>query len=239
MAEFNFPSRIPPDQLAKALNQWGKDSIHYTSASPRAKNICDQSGIIAVDADIFMEFALRGHRIVVRAPNVFAYTYADELALGGNVIPKPPSTHDKTARTGPFVGAIKGEPTLQVSDYDLMCIYPIESKVLFVDKNEVPHEKETRPIIDLMNLRLVSKIQHGCNDEFVDTCDNPKNCDIGDKFVWFEEDCADVFDRQGLKNEYRKHGMKWYQEYEVAEIKEGRRIDAKGVFFAPERSGNA
>jgi hypothetical protein len=122
------------------------------------------SGMDARDVRALREFAGRGFLIMVRCPKVEA------RAWHGIVPPKPWATKQKTGTSGVVV-TDKGR--MFVSDYDLMSVWRGTTngyqKVFVSAANGAVRGKwapEAMAIIVALNYLLVSRIQHGCQDDF-------------------------------------------------------------------------
>mgnify|MGYP001602723996 CR=1 FL=1 len=121
-------------------------------------------GIDAMDVHTFREFSGKGFLIVVRCPKVSA------RAWHGLIPPKPISIKDKSGSSGV---AVKEPGKMLVSDYDLMSIWHQSGsgwrKVFASAANGAPRGKysaEATAIIKELNRSLVSRIQHGCQDNY-------------------------------------------------------------------------
>jgi hypothetical protein len=159
----------------------------------------------ARDVLTFREFTTRGMLIVVRCPKVTA------RAHHGIFKPRRWATKQKTGSSGLAVT----KTVILVSDYDLMSVWQSGLKgfeKLFISaEGGAPHGRWTpqaRRLIRELNKHLVSRIQHGCQDDF----DSPKNPGVkaGDHFAAFQsgsaEHLADMFE---CERYYTKFGLAW------------------------------
>jgi hypothetical protein len=129
------------------------------------------SGLSAIDArDVraFRESSLKSALlIVVRCPKLTARPWHGLLA------PKPMVTKQKTGSSGVVV---TDEGQMFVSDYDLMSIWRRDGKgfqKVFVSSTTAnprgAFSEEAKTIIRELNKQLVSRIQHGCQDDYHST----------------------------------------------------------------------
>ena len=164
------------------------------------------SGMDARDVRAMQEFSSRGFLIVVRCPKTTA------RAWHGILPPKRWATKAKTGTSG--VVMEKGEP-IQVSDYDLMSIWRSKAngfeKVFVSAANGAVRGRwlpEAQAIVVKLNKLLVSRIQHGCQDDF----NNPKNPGVKptDHFASF---CLGHADHHASPGEcqalYKTNGLHW------------------------------
>lgn len=178
--------------------------------------ISRRTGINGLDVRALREFGSRGYLIVVRCPNLAA------RSLHGVLPPKPMHVKSKTSAESGAVGtrAVLGaggqtfaaRPV--VSDYDLMGIWQRKSSAW--DKIHVsaangavrgPWLRSAMAIVRDLNSLLVSRIQHGCQDDF-ESSQNPGVNPGKDHFVAFWSglarhlantgECADFYAKQGL-----------------------------------------
>ena len=171
-----------------------------------------KSGIDGRDVRAFREFSRENVLIIVRNPKVTA------RAWHGNVPPKNITTKDKTGSSGVVVTA---SGRILVSDYDLMSVWRTEAsppaKVFISAADGAARGKWSEEAVKLivrLNARLVSKIQHGCQDDF----HAEKNPGVSptDHFSAFQRGlathlpnrttCADYYAKQGLAWPYDADG---------------------------------
>lgn len=163
------------------------------------------SGMDAGDIRVLREFTTRGLLIVVRCPKVTARPHH------GIFGPKRWATKEKTGSSGLAVTKTR----IYVSDYDLMSVWQRGLKgfeKIFISAEEgAAHGRwtpEARRLIRELNRHLVSRIQHGCQDDF----DSPKNPGVkaGDHFAAFQAGSAEhLTDMFECERYYRKFGLAW------------------------------
>jgi hypothetical protein len=165
------------------------------------------SAIDARDVRTFREFSLRKLLlIVVRCPKLTARPWHGLLA------PKPMTTKQKTGSSGV---AVTPEGEMFVSDYDLMSLWRrgdngFQKVVVTSTTSSLrgPFPKEAKAIISEINKQLVSRIQHGCQDD----CPAPHNpgVKLADHFAAFT--CG-VSQHLANPNEcalfYARYGLTW------------------------------
>ena len=170
------------------------------------------SGMDPRDVRAMQEFSSRGFLIVVRCPKTTA------RAWHGILPPKRWATKAKTGTSGVVIG--NGEPA-QVSDYDLMSIWrnkgPGLEKVFTSAANGAVRGKwlpEACAIVVSLNRLLVSRIQHGCQDDF----QSEKNPGVkpNDHFASFHKghaahhaspaECRALYEKNGIHWPYREDG---------------------------------
>lgn len=164
------------------------------------------SAIDARDVFTFREFSRRGLVIVVRCPKLTARPWH------GLLPPKTWATKQKTGTSGVVVNP-KGQ--MMVSDYDLMCIWRLGpgglQKVFISAADGAPRGKwtaEAAALIRDMNQYLISKVQHGCQDDF----QSPKNPGVKgeDHFAAFHGGNADhLGNPSACAMFYGRNNMTW------------------------------
>ena len=189
-----------------------------TDASKQAKELAEFTGLIAQDIDAMKSYsAARDLVIVSRLPDANANAYASEIQASR----AHPKSSDIKNKTGAH-GTLRFNGILYVSDTDLMCMHQLDKK-----------KDEFRPIISTwdgkqpmspteqnyqggLNHRLISKTQHGFNDNYVDADGNPLNREVGNEFILFVCGTAEVVHTiQELKAEYGFLDLEnWHSEYE-------------------------
>ncbi len=164
------------------------------------------SGMDPRDVRAMQEFSSRGLLIFVRCPKTTA------RAWHGILPPKRWATKAKTGSSGVVI--CPGEPA-QVSDYDLMSIWrakgPKFEKVFTSAADGAvrgPWLPEAHAIVVDLNKLLVSRIQHGCQDDF--KSDKNPGVKPTDHFASF---CLGHIAHQSSPAEcaalYKKHGLHW------------------------------
>ena len=145
-----------------------------------------ESGMDAQDIMRLRQFTAKEQLlIVVRCPKPNA------AAFHGTLAPKNVATKAKTNATG-TVRDDHGR--LMVSDYDMMSVWRYTGtgyQKIFVSALEPPGAPrgnwapEAIRIVRAMNAFLISKIQHGCQDDFVNVEKNP-GLKLADHFMAFD-----------------------------------------------------
>ena len=170
-------------------------------------------GIDARDVRTFRDFSLAQLLIIVRNPKVSA------RAWHGVVPPKNIATKDKTGSSGVV---ITEAGRIFVSDYDLMSVWRTETsppvKVFISAADGASRGKwsdEAVKLVVRLNGRLVSKIQHGCQDDYRSRS-NP-GVKPTDHFSAFQRGlavhlasssaCAEFYAKQGISWPYDVSGM--------------------------------
>lgn len=163
------------------------------------------SGMDARDIRAFRDFTRRGLLIVVRCPKVTARPHH------GIFRPKTKVTEQKTGSSGLVVTETK----ILVSDYDLMSVW--QSGLKGFEKIFISAEggasrgrwtPQCRRLIRELNSCLVSRIQHGCQDDY----DSPKNPGVkaGDHFAAYHVGSAQhLTDMFECARYYAKFGLAW------------------------------
>lgn len=151
-------------KIQEAMEWQRETEALRAGVSQRDIDLSRRSGIDAMDVPVFREFSGRGFLIVVRCPKTAA------RAWHGLIPPKPISIKHKSGSSGV---AVKSPGHMRVSDYDLMSLWRQSGigwrKVFVSAANGAPrgpYSPEATAIIKELNGRLVSKIQHGCQDDF-------------------------------------------------------------------------
>jgi len=169
-------------------------------------------GIDATDVRTFRDFSLGQFLIIVRNPKVTA------RAWHGVVPPKNIATKDKTGSSGVV---ITEAGRVFVSDYDLMSFWRTgvspPAKVIISAADGAARGKwsdEAVKLVVQLNGRLVSKIQHGCQDDY-HSRNNP-GVKPTDHFSAFQRGlaahlpspsaCADFYTKQGIAWPYDVSG---------------------------------
>ena len=170
------------------------------------------SGIDARDVGTFRGFSAQGLLIVVRNPKVTARAWHGVL---------PPKNIATKAKTGSSGVVITDQNRMLVSDYDLMSIWRTRAqspeKVFISAASGASRGKwspEAVALVVELNGRLVSKIQHGCQDDY-HSASNP-GVRPGDHFSAFHAGtathlpspatCAAFYGRQRISWPYDESG---------------------------------
>ena len=163
-------------------------------------------GIDPIDVQAFREVSGRGVMILVRCPKPAA------RAWHGLIPPKPISVKDKSGSSGVVVTS---EGNMYVSDYDLMSIWRHSGAgwcKIFVSAadgaSRGPYSAEGTAILKELNHRLVSKVKHGCQDDFC-SLHNP-GVKPGDHFAAFYDGMGEYLgDPAVCKMFYERNGLVW------------------------------
>jgi hypothetical protein len=144
--------------------------------------------------------------VVVRCPKVTARPWH------GLIPPKPMSLKQKTGTSGV---AVTPAGKLFVSDYDLMCVWKRKGTGLrkvfvssVIGSKKVGFNTEARTLLQGLNKELVSRLQHGCQDDF----HSPKNPGLkrDDHFAAFSNGIAEhLVSPDECAFFYRKNGLPW------------------------------
>lgn len=145
-----------------------------------------RSGIDARDVGTLRGFSARQLIIIVRNPKVTA------RAWHGVIPPKNIATKAKTGSSGIV---ITSDQRMYVSDYDLMCVWRTAGgtpEKLFISAADGAARgkwsQEAVALVVELNGQLVSKIQHGCQDDF-QSASNP-GVNATDHFSAFDKGIA-------------------------------------------------
>jgi len=162
--------------IQEAMEQQRETEALNAGVPQRDIDLSRRCGIDAMDVRTFREFSSKGFLIVVRCPKVTA------RAWHGLIPPKPISLKDKSGESGVVAERTRKLPSgetvtekipMRVSDYDLMSIWRRGGtgwrKVFASAANGAhrgPYPAEATAIIKELNRSLVSRIQHGCQDDY-------------------------------------------------------------------------
>ena len=211
------------DKTGAALLTEARHLPENRFASARAQALSVYTGFVARDIDTISAFcAQRELLIIFRCPDFNANSYVAEVK-NGSFRMKPCHIKKKTGEHGLLYFGGRA----YISDYDLMCVHRLnrrtgayEAVPLTWDgkSNKTTAEEE---IIGTLNRRLIFKLQHGCNDNYVIKSPDgdptfPKNPDIGDEFLVFRgQDVDFVMGKSKLRSQfYVRHGLSgWHQAY--------------------------
>lgn len=179
------------------------------------------TGLAGKDIDTLNAFTLRKKLLMVtRMPNEFANAWVSEIK-SGKMREKSADIKTKTLE----YGTITLNGRTYVSDIDLMCIHKYDETA----KNFVPiviswngrtaMTEDEFEYIGVLNMLLVSKLQHGCNDNYVAN-GRPLNSSIGEEFVIFNRGRIQViYGVRDLRMYYCMLGLKnWHAEYGFPEF---------------------
>ncbi len=163
------------------------------------------SGMDARDVRAFREYSRRGLLLVVRCPKLAARVWHGVF---------PPKNMNIKTKTGSS-GTVDHNQKVFVSDYDLMSIWRRGAqgweKVFVSAANgarQGPWSVEARDLVLHLNHTLISKIQHGCQDDY----QSPNNPGLkaGDHFAAFYGGMAEHFSNtMSCETFYARQGLRW------------------------------
>lgn len=201
--------RVPIQELVEFNREQEWERSGVAEEDVRFSRFC---GMDARDVAVFRRCSSRRYLIVVRCPKLTARPWHGVLP------PKPLATKDKTGSSGVVVTAAK---RIFVSDYDLMSVWkgaPGEYRKIFISASggaaRGHWSMEAQALVLEMNASLVSRIQHGCQDDY----HSPKNPGVAakDHFAAFHDgistylptaaECARFYERMGLAWPYSPAG---------------------------------
>jgi hypothetical protein len=130
----------------------------------------------------------------------------------------PAKTFATKAKSNAGTGTVHGaQGQLMVSDYDMMSVWrhdgtgwrKIAVSALTPGAARGPWSEQAREIVVAMNRFLVSKLQHGCQDDFLDAEKNP-GVKMADHFLAIRAgDGIYLRDPNECENFYRVHALPW------------------------------
>lgn len=144
---------------------------------------------------------------------VFRCPKATARAFHGTLPAKTFATKAKTNETG----TVYGQSGLMVSDYDMMSVWRFTGggyAKIYISALEpgAPRGRwspEARDLVRAMNTFLVSKLQHGCQDDFLSAEKNP-GVKMADHFLAIRTgDGIYLRDPIYCENFYRAHALYW------------------------------
>lgn len=163
-----------------------------------------QNGMDARDIKVFREYSANGYIFVIRAPKLSA------RAMHGLFPPKIMAVKDKTGTSGVVVSP-RG---MFVSDYDMMSVWKRAGegwRKVFISAadgaSQGPWPPEATSLVRDLNALLVSRLQHGCQDDF----HSPKNPGVKqDHFAVFVDGTTLFFPNPFLVSRfYAEHALEW------------------------------
>ena len=192
-------------QLGEILAAQREEAASRAGATPADIELSRKCGIDPQDVCTFRRVSAGEMLvIVVRCPKLAA------LAWHGTFPAKTASTSAKTSESGTVLGS---SGRIMVSDYDLMSLWKRESgvprKIVASAEGGAKrgrYPEEATQLLVRLNGQLVTKIQHGCQDDFA----SPSNPGVkpADHFAAFDTgnvsylrnpvDCADFYKRNDL-----------------------------------------
>jgi hypothetical protein len=191
--------------------EWQREEEWARAGVPRKDiEFSRLSGMDARDVKALREFVVAGILlIVIRCPKVTA------RAWHGLFPPKSIGVKDKSGPSGLVVREDSTRNRIVVSDYDLMSVWRGGSKgfekIFISAANGAPRGKwtpEALKVVKALNNILVSKIQHGCQDDF----DSPANPGVkpDDHFAAFRDGQAEhLKDPSACRQYYELHHLAW------------------------------
>lgn len=211
------------DKVGDSLRRSAQALPENRFASPRAQELATYTGFVGQDIDTVSAFCAHKDLLMIfRCPDFNANSYVKEVK-DRRYRMKPSHIKKKTGDHGVLHWGGKA----YVSDYDLMCVHRLdrrsgryEAVPLTWDgkSNKSGAEEE---IIGALNRRLIFKLQHGCNDNYVVRSGDgkpilPKNPNIGDEFLVFRhQEVSFVMGKSTLRTQvYGRFGLTgWHQAY--------------------------
>ena len=182
--------------------------------SPQVTSLAAFTGLIGKDIDTFQRFSVSHELlIIIRQPGWEANAYAKEI-LEHEYYPKPAAVKMKTGSDS----TVKYLGQVYVSDTDLMCIYRLNKTTGRYTTIELKWDSkraktiEEEKYIGALNGLLISNIQHGCNDDYLES-GKPRNVEIGYDFLAFDCGKIQCIDFKDLRAYYNEKGLKWHEEY--------------------------
>ena len=193
-------------KIQEAMELQRETEARGAGVSDRDIDLSRRCGMDAKDVRVFREFSGKGFLIVVRCPKAAARGWH------GLIPPKPKVMEGKSGSSGVKVDT---PGKMFVSDYDLMSIWRHGGsglrKVFVSAANGAPrgpYPAEGTAIIKELNRNLVSRIQHGCQDDFCST-GNP-GVKMSDHFAAFYNGMAEYLSNAALcKAFYERKRLVW------------------------------
>jgi hypothetical protein len=171
--------------------------------------LSQQSGVDARDVMNLRGFtAAQNLLIIFRCPKPWA------RAFHGTLPSKTFATKTKTNETGTVLSK---SGVMMVSDYDMMSVWRANgagfSKIyISALEHGAPRGRwspEARDLVRKMNAFLISKLQHGCQDDFLSAENNP-GVKMADHFLAIRMgDGVYLRDPNYCENFYKAHGLRW------------------------------
>lgn len=218
------------DELAHQREmQWEREGVASADIA-----LARTTGIDARDIDVLRRCSRQGWLLVVRCPKPGAYAYHglfppkkfDVLTKSGpSGLVVATTTKSELRRQPPLspqdLQALQAQRyanasgPIMVSDYDLMCIWQIARdgwRKLPVSapggRARGPYSPEATALLRRLNMELVSRLQHGCQDDFL----SPSNPGVkpGDHFAAFHSGRVEVLAHpQACAQFYQRMGLPW------------------------------
>ena len=211
------------DKDGDALRRTAQGLPENRFASPRARELSAYTGFVAQDIDTISAFCARKDLLIVfRCPDFNANGYVAEVK-DRRYSMKPSHIKKKTGA----LGVLHWGGKAYVSDYDLLCVHRLDRRTGRYESVPLTWDGKSgmsaaeEEIIGGLNRRLIFKLQHGCNDNYVVKAGDgtpmfPKNPHIGDEFLVFRhQDVSFVAGKSALRSQvYGRFGLTgWHQAY--------------------------
>lgn len=213
--------RVPLQEIVEHNREQDWRNAGVPEADIRASA---QTGMDARDVRHLRLLSQKRWLLIVRCPKRTARPWHGVLP------PKGVSVKQKSGSSGTVVmrqvewdeartayTVVKDDPRIFVSDYDLMSVWRIAPggawrKVFMSAANGAPRgtwTHEAHETVLEMNRGLVSRVQHGCQDDYRST-NNPGVDPARDHFVAFADGLATYLpDVSACAEFYVKHGLPW------------------------------
>jgi hypothetical protein len=176
-------------------------------------------GMHPKDVSIFRECSNTGILLIIRLPKLAARPWQ------GVMPPKPYWYKKKTGTSGLVAdrefndetGEITGGDAIFVSDYDMMSVWRAEGngwQKIFISAaggaSRGPWLPESKTLVRELNKRLVSKLQHGCQDDYQVNAARHPNVKQDDRFGFFIRGKIEIHEGfVACGNAYRQNGLDW------------------------------
>jgi len=195
--------KIADSYAAQREREW-----RQRGSSTRDVLLSRTTGMDPRDIAAFREFSsARRLLIVIRCPKPQARLWHGSF---------PAKSWATKTKTDEFGLVTSGSGHIMVSDYDLMSLWRVSGKAYrkVVVTAATPgadrgaFSPEARDLIRALNGQLISKIQHGCQDDW----QSPKNPGVKDedRFAAAEQGNFHVLvDRSACARFYAEHGLGW------------------------------
>jgi hypothetical protein len=200
--------RISQPGLDDRIRDKGYQAVG-AGADGRDLRLAHESGMDARDIMHLRQFTSTEQLLIV-----FRCPKRNAAAFHGDLPAKTWATKTKTNETGTVVN---GHGHLMVSDYDMMSMWRYTGtgfQKIFVSALEHgaargPWGPEARRIVRAMNEFLITKIQHGCQDDFLNREKNP-GVKMADHFLAIRlGDGVYLQDPIFCENFYKAHALFW------------------------------
>lgn len=199
---------ISPAGLADlALNK--ENQAKGAGADGLDLKLMEQSGVDARDIMNLRKFTTAEKLLIIfRCPKAWA------RAFHGTLPSKTFATKAKTNETGTVLSK---NGVMMVSDYDMMSVWRFNGtgfSKIYISALEAGAARgrwspEARDLVKAMNAFLVSKLQHGCQDDFLSTEKNP-GVKMADHFLAIRMgDGIYLRDPNQCENFYSAHALYW------------------------------